>query len=250
MSFVARFAPSSPAPRSRTFVFGEAGIYLEASGIATSDRIYLGRHEDCDCYAARALEVPEEKPRSLRGLLFELDEVWASIAGRGAQLLAFHETHRFCGRCGGPTDASATEHSRRCEPCRLSVYPRVSPAVIVLVTRGDTCLLARPAGRAVPFHSTLAGFVEPGETLEECVRREIREEVGIEVDELRYFGSQPWPFPHSLIVGFFAKYAGGELTPDPSEVEDARWFTRDALPVIPPPISISRRLIDTWLAER
>jgi NAD+ diphosphatase len=251
MGFIFGLAPASPARTSRTFVFVDGGVLLDVPEDAITDRIYLGRYDDCDCFAARAVSVPEQKPRSLRSLFMELeDETWRAIAGRGAQLTQFHETHRFCGRCGTETEASATEHGRRCPSCGLSVWPRVSPAVIVLVRRDETALLAQPSNRAVPFHSTLAGFVEPGETLEQCICREIREEVGIEVANPRYFGSQPWPFPHSLMIGFFADYAGGELRPDPAEIGDARWFTRDDLPVIPPRISIARRLIDAWLDER
>jgi NAD+ diphosphatase len=138
----------------------------------------------------------------------------------------------------------------RCPVCGLLAFPRVAPAIIVRVTRGDEILLAH--GRRFPstIYSVLAGFVDPGESLEECVHREVREEVGIEVTPPRYFGSQPWPFPHSLMVGFTAEWAGGELSPDPEEIADAGWYRADALPELPPSISIARRLIDDWLAAR
>jgi NAD+ diphosphatase len=137
----------------------------------------------------------------------------------------------------------------RCEVCTLSFYPRISPAIIVLVRRGDEALLARSTRSASGFYSTLAGFVEAGESLEETLAREVREEVGVEVTNLRYFASQSWPFPHSLMVGFFADHAGGEIVVDKTEITDARWFAPTALPLIPPKLSIARQLIDAWVAE-
>jgi NAD+ diphosphatase len=170
-------------------------------------------------------------------------------AGAATQLVEWAATSRFCGRCATPTVRATEDRSMRCPACGLSAYPRIAPAVIVLVRRGEEALLARGARFPRPFYSTLAGFVEVGETLEQAVAREIREEVGIEVKDVRYFGSQPWPFPHSLMVGFTACWAGGDLRPDPAEIGDAQWFRADALPVVPPPISIARSLIDAWLAE-
>jgi len=165
------------------------------------------------------------------------------------QIVNWDHTHQFCGQCGTPTVYRTAERARECPSCGLLSFPRVSPAIIVLVERGRQFLLARnhrfPPGR----YSIIAGFVEPGETLEQAVAREIREEVGIQVSQIRYFGSQPWPFPHSLMVGFTAQYAGGEIHIDPAELEDAGWFTPDKLPDLPDRISISRRLIDWFLAE-
>ena len=133
--------------------------------------------------------------------------------------------------------------------CKLSVYPRISPAVIVLVERGDEILLARSPHFVPGVYSTLAGFVEPGETLEGTVRREIHEEVGVHVDNICYFGSQPWPFPNSLMIGFRADYASGDLTIDGVEIEAAGWFRRDNLPKLPFKVSIARSLIEAFLAE-
>ena len=130
------------------------------------------------------------------------------------------------------------------------MYPRIAPAVIVLVRRGEEALLARNARFPLPFYSTLAGFSDIGETLEDTVHREIREEVGIEVANVRYFGSQPWPFPNSLMIAFTAEWASGDIAVDADEIADAQWFTRDALPMVPPPLSIARRMIDAWLTER
>lgn len=136
-----------------------------------------------------------------------------------------------------------------CPACKRVYYPRISPAVIVLVTRGEQALLARNSRFPLPFFSTLAGFSEVGESLEETLVREVREEVGIHVKDVRYFGSQPWPFPNSLMVGFFAEYESGELTLDPEEIAEAAWFSREDIPMVPPPISIARKLIDSWLAK-
>jgi NAD+ diphosphatase len=171
------------------------------------------------------------------------------MAGRATQTVEWAETHRFCGRCATPTQRIPSERCMRCPKCGLLGYPRISPAVIVLVRRGDEALLARGARFPGIFYSTLAGFVEIGESLEDTIAREIREEVGIEVARPRYFGSQPWPFPHSLMVGYFADWASGEITPDGDEILDARWFRVDALPAIPPPLSIARRLIDAWIED-
>jgi NAD+ diphosphatase len=141
------------------------------------------------------------------------------------------------------------EAAMRCPACGLLAYPRISPAVMVLVRDGDKLLLARSPHFKPGVFSALAGFVEPGETLEQCAAREVREEVGIEIANLRYFDSQPWPFPNSLMVAFFADYAGGTIRPDPAEIAEAAWFSPDELPILPDPISISRRLIDAALGR-
>jgi NAD+ diphosphatase len=177
-----------------------------------------------------------------------------SLAGRAVQIVEWARTHRFCGRCATPTVPVPHERAMRCPACGLMAFPRVAPAMITLVTRGEPgpqqqALLARGANWPTSMYSCLAGFVEPGETLEEAVRREVREEVGVLVGDVHYVSSQPWPFPHSLMVGFRAEHAAGELAPDPAEIADAGWFTRDDLPGMPGEISIARRLIDAWVAE-
>ena len=171
-----------------------------------------------------------------------------AVLSRARMLATWQRDHRFCGRCGSPTAAAPDEHATVCSVCGLRSYPRISPVIIVRVTRGDEILLARPrrAGRAL--YSVLAGFVEAGESLEETVVREIAEEVGIAVTGIAYFGSQPWPFPHALMVGFTARWIGGEITPDPGEIVDAGWYRRGVLPEIPPHGSIARALIDDFLA--
>lgn len=184
-----------------------------------------------------------------------LRELWAlggeglyHAAGAAFQMMDWKRNSRFCPRCGTSMALADNDRAYACPECAYLAYPILSPAVIVAVTRENRLLLARsphfPKGR----YSVLAGFVEPGESLEETVEREIFEEVGIQVRNITYFGSQPWPFPHSLMLGFTAEWAGGELAPDGIEIEDAGWFTPETMPEIPPSISISRRLIEHWLA--
>lgn len=175
-------------------------------------------------------------------------------AGRAVQIVEWARTHRFCGRCGEPTEPIAGERAMRCPGCGLLSFPRLSPAMITLVTRGEPgpdqeALLARGVQFQRPMYSCLAGFVEPGESLEASVLREVHEEVGITVANPRYFGSQPWPFPNSLMIGFRADYESGDIVCDPAEIVDANWYRKDDLPMIPPGISIARKLIDAWVAE-
>jgi NAD+ diphosphatase len=184
--------------------------------------------------------------RRLFGALHE--EVW-KLAGRAVQIVEWDRNHRFCGRCGAATERKADELARVCPACGLQQFPRISPAVIVRIERGDEILLARSPHFAPGVYSTIAGFVEPGESLEETVVREVREEVGVEVTNVRYFGSQPWPFPSSLMIGFVADYASGELRLQEGEIEDAGWFRVDTLPGLPSRFSIARRLIDEFISR-
>jgi NAD+ diphosphatase len=186
----------------------------------------------------------------LRALAAELEEDRWALAGRAVQLVEWARTSRYCGRCGTPTVASPGERGMCCPACGLVAYPRLAPAVITLVERDDQVLLANGRTFGTPMYSCVAGFVEPGETLEAAVRREVGEEVGIELDEVRYFGSQPWPFPHSLMIGFQATWAGGEIAIEESEIADAGWFSAGAMPLIPPRMSIARSLIDDWLSRQ
>jgi NAD+ diphosphatase len=184
---------------------------------------------------------------SLRVAYHELAEVDFRSAGTARQRVEWYRTHRYCARCGTPTEPTADEQAMACPACDQLHFPRVSPAVIVLVQREDRALLARSPHFVPGVYSTLAGFVEAGESLEECVHREIREEVGVGVTNLRYFGSQPHPFPHSLMVGFVADWLEGDIDMDPDEIEDARWFTRHDLPDLPHPMSIARALIEDFV---
>lgn len=181
------------------------------------------------------------------------EDAWMA-AGRAVQLVEWGRTHRFCGRCGTATEPASNERAMRCPSCSLSAFPRLAPAMITLVTRGEDgpdqeALLARGVQWKVPMYSCLAGFVESGESLEGAVVREVKEEVGITVGDVRYQGSQPWPFPHSLMIGFRARYQSGDLVLDETEIADANWYRRDSMPNIPPGISIARKLINDWLIE-
>jgi NAD+ diphosphatase len=167
-----------------------------------------------------------------------------------AQLVRWNTSHAFCGQCGKPMSDKTDERARECKDCNLIFYPRLSPAVIVAVVKDGQLLLARSGRFPSGFYSVLAGFVEPGETLEECVVREVFEEVGIGVKNVRYFGSQPWPFPDSLMLGFTAEYSHGDFVLDESEIADAGWYTAENLPNIPPKISIARQLIDWYVEKR
>ncbi len=173
------------------------------------------------------------------------EQFW--VACRAVQVKDWDRNHQFCGRCGSPMEARPEERVKACPACALLNYPRISPAVIVAVTRGDRILLARARRFASRFYSVIAGFVEAGETLEECVHREVEEETGIRVHNLHYFGSQPWPFPDSLMIAFTADHAAGEIRIDETEIAEADWFRVGELPDIPGPISIARRLIDHFV---
>lgn len=233
---------------------------LAALGLAPLRTEYLGQLEAAQpvhCFSGEVAADTELPPgfvaHELRSLFEVFDEFEVGLAGRAKQIVHWDRDHQFCGRCGTPTEALASERSRRCPDCALTSYPRISPAIIVAVTRhfadGPRILLARnhrfPAGR----YSVVAGFVEPGETLEDCVRREVAEETGIVVDNIQYFGSQPWPFPNSLMVGFTADYRRGDFAFADDEIADAQWFAPHALPLVPPKISIARRLIDAFVAR-
>jgi NAD+ diphosphatase len=217
--------------------------------------IELGALDGVPC---RAVELSPDEPlprgtvlRGLRALHGVLDAGDFRRAVRAVQIVEWDRSHQFCGRCGHATERVPGEFARACPVCAVPEYPRLSPAVIVRIERGDEILLARGPATPPGMYSTLAGFVEPGESLEEAVVREVREEVGVELADVRYFGSQPWPFPHSLMIGFTASYAGGELTPQEGEIEHAAWFTPHAMPAVTPSrISIARALIDDWLARR
>ena len=209
--------------------------------------LYIGEFLGLPCHAIDVEEFPDfpgAEPISLRAIYTLAGPEAFAFAGRATQLLDWQANHRYCGKCGTSTQRQPGEPAMRCPACGLLAYPRLSPAVMVLVRDGERLLLARSPHFKPGVFSALAGFVEPGETLEECAIREVREEVGLEITNLRYFASQPWPFPNSLMVAFFADYAGGTITPQPGEIEAAAWFAPQALPLLPDPVSISRRLID------
>ena len=223
-------------------------------GLAPLREHYLGRLDHRPCYAVEVAEgtIPPAGMafEGLRQVYGRLDEDLFWIAARAVQIVDWDRTHQFCGRCGVPLRTKTDERAKECPQCGLLHFPRLAPAIIVLVERGSKLLLARSRHFMPGMYSVLAGFVEPGESLEEAVVREMKEEVGIEIKDIKYFGSQPWPFPHSLMIGFTATYASGEISLTDEEIEDAGWFTIDKLPRIPGKISIARKLIDGFLAKQ
>ena len=214
---------------------------------------YLGRLDNRHCYTvelAEGITPPEGMTfEGLRQVYDRMDEDLFWVAGRAVQIIDWDRTHQFCGRCGIRTKLHPTERAKECPQCGLLHFPPLAPAIIVLVERGHEMLLARAHRFPTAMYSTLAGFVEPGETLEEAVLREVKEESGITVKDIRYFGSQSWPFPHSLMIGFTALYESGEIILGDEENIDVGWFSADNLPPLPGKISIARRLID-WFLEK
>jgi len=234
----------------------DAGMELPLASIwpftkwPTMRRLYLGTLRGQPCYAAEAATAdppPGWAFESLRGLWTRMDEALLGVAGQALQLIEWDRNHQFCGQCGTPTQRRADERGRRCPGCELIAYPRLSPVVMVRVVHEGQILLARAPRFAPGVYSVLAGFVEAGETLEQAIHREVAEEVGIQVHNLRYFASQSWPFPHSLMIAFTANHAGGELRADGQEILDARWFTPNAMPGLPSPMSMAWRLIQDYL---
>ena len=269
----AGFHPSTALPAllpDATLCFAYAGSNILTTGAENAPAIplwrdlreagvsgvphFLGMLGALPCVALTldpgAVAPPGMRLGGLRGLFFRIPDEQLAIAGRAFQVAEWDRSHRYCGRCGTPTLDKPDERAKRCPACGHTAYPRISPAMMALVTRGPELLLARSRRFAnTSMYSALAGFVEAGETIEDCVVREVREEVGVEVKDLRYFGSQSWPFPHSLMIAYTAEYAGGDLRLEDDEIVDARWFPADALPQMPPGISIARRLIDATAAR-
>lgn len=250
-------APVDATAARYTHVVGTSVFIVDEPADAAWPTHFVGL---LDRVAVYAVDVPDDADPSdgaavdLRRLHTMSDDATWIAAGRAVQVVEWARTHRFCGRCGNPTVRSERFMSMDCPACGLSAFPRVAPAMITLVTKGDDgpdqeVLLARGAHWPTAIYSCLAGFVEAGESLESCVMREVREEVDVVVGDVRYFGSQPWPFPHSLMIGFRARHVFGDLIPDEDEIADAGWFRRDDLPQLPGRISIARRLIDAWIAE-
>ncbi len=202
------------------------------------------------CWPASLPASWQETP--VRSLLHAFSCEPCMALTRAIELAIWRNEHRFCGRCGQPTALNGDDGSLQCVACGFKSFPRLSPAMIVRITRdhGSEILLARNRNFLRPVFSNISGFVESGEGFEECVRREVMEEVGVQVRNIRYFGSQNWPFPHSLLAAFTAEYAGGQVRPDGEEIVEAAWFRRDGqLPPFPEPGSISRQLIDDFLME-
>lgn len=207
-------------------------------------QFYAVAAEDEDVASDRLSFVP------VRSLFSVLDEALLNVVGRSMAVVEFETTHRFCGRCATATVPIVGERGKTCLRCNLSFYPRIPPAVITLIEHEGRLLLARSARFKTGMFSAVAGFVEIGESLEEAAIREVREEVGVEIGDLRYFGSQPWPFGRSLMVGYFGRYLSGDIQVDGNEIVEAAWFDVEHLPLLPPPLSIARKLIDSFVAAQ
>jgi NAD+ diphosphatase len=235
---------------------------IDELGIAPVRTQYLGYLEDAHksrvhCFSGeidREATIPDGLTvQGLRELDAQLGDLIFGLAGRAVEIVNWDRTHQFCGQCGTATETLEHERAKRCPNCGLLAYPRLSPAIIIAVTRRmegeDRILLARnhrfPPGR----YSVVAGFVEPGESLEDTARREVFEEVGIRISNIRYFGSQPWPFPNSLMLGLTAEYESGDIVVEEAEIADAGWFSTHDLPHLPPKISIARKLIDAFVTK-
>jgi NAD+ diphosphatase len=252
-------------PAARAVVVGPEGIALDGDGRiervplpSATDPILLGIEDGSPLFAVDAAAVPDLPLTGLRDAGARLAQTEGGLAAYAAALLNWHRRHPFCSVCGHPTEPDWAGFVRRCPNCGAEHHPRTDPVVIMLVVDRDRVLLGRqptwPPGR----YSALAGFVEPGESLEEAVAREVREEAGVEISDPRYVSSQPWPFPSSLMLGFVAQWAGGEPRAR-DEVEDVRWFDRAEVAEavagrgalgLPPPLAIARRLVDGWLSSR
>jgi len=212
--------------------------------------LYLGQLEGKPCYSAE-LSSDDVTPAGmqfieLRSLYDFIEEDLFLLAGKAYQIVVWDQTHQFCGRCGSPTQDLQGERSKICPKCKFISYPRLCPAVITAVRKDNQILLAHAKHFKEGMYSLIAGFVEAGETLEEAVQREIMEEVGIRVKNIQYLGSQPWPFPNSMMLGFTAEYESGEILVDGVEITDANWYDKDNLPGLPSEVSIARKIIDWW----
>jgi NAD+ diphosphatase len=266
------FSPAIQAPTPldgpvQWFVFRKRELLVTAAGslptkealdqrpLAPDRSLYLGTLGKTHCFAAQVSDGSTPPAgmtyKDLMSLFTSVEPPLHQVAGRAVQLLEWDRTHLRCGACGERTEPSTFDRSRVCSGCGLAQFPRLAPAIIVTVEREDEILLARSPHFPPGLYSTLAGFAEPGESVEECVAREVREEVGVELDEIRYFDSQPWPFPNSLMLGFTTTWKSGDIQIDENEIEDAKWFHCDDMPVrFPGNISISQWLIDDFLRRR
>lgn len=257
-------------PSERWFIFNNDQLLLKKEGDAYSpltvdqSRLLLPHcihhhmiKEDAEDRVYSAELAPNThlpgniEPVPLRKALNMLGETYYSLIVRGYSILLWDKNHQFCGRCGAATQHKPNLFERFCPACELAMYPRISPSIIVRITKGNQILMARSPHFAAGVYALIAGFVEAGENLEEAVHREVKEEVGINITNLRYYASQPWPFPDSLMIGFTADYLSGELVIDHNEIEQADWYQYDQLPGWPSSsISISRKLIDDFVLHQ
>jgi len=250
-------------PAARAVVAGTGGVHVAGGRLALvplaelgGEPLLLGLGEDGPVFAA---EAANGSLMGLREAAATLPRADGGLAAYAAALLNWHRRHRFCANCGHPTEVREAGHVRSCPNCGAEHHPRTDPVVIMLVLRGEEVLLGRQPSWPPGRYSALAGFVEPGESLEEAVAREVREEARVEIGTPRYVSSQPWPFPSSLMLGFIAPWSSGEPVIGDDELEDVRWFDRKAVQEavegrgelqLPPPLAIARRLVDGWLESR
>ncbi len=226
---------------------------IETLGVDVARLLYLGSYRGRPCYSAEG-KLPDENSsgaafQELRSLFGQLEDAFYEIALFGVHLIEWDRNCQFCSKCRGTMKSRTDMRAKECPECGRFEFPRISPAIIVLVENEGTVLLAHSPRFPGDFFSVLAGFVEPGESLEEAVRREVKEETGITVKDIAYFGSQPWPFPDSLMIGFTARYDSGEIRIDGEEISEAGWYRPDNMPKIPGKLSIARQLID-WFIEK
>ena len=266
MSFLTKIPHASP--ESLVFIFQGTKLLMRKSSsgfcipsgvdiaffdIKTSIPLFLGNLDQKPCFCAQSLNPLSESEdfalHGLRELFGNLSDKIFKMATLGLQVNNWEQVSRYCGKCGKHLHLMKSERAKKCLSCGHIEYPRISPAVIMAVIRDNKILLARSNRIKFSFYSVLAGYVEVGETLEECVKREVFEEVGISVKNIEYFGSQSWPYTNSLMIGFCAEYKSGEIQIDQNEILDAGWFHPDNLPQLPGWGSISRRLVDHFVQQ-
>jgi len=229
-------------------LFFEKNYYLVAKE-DSGNCFVVDINEECTFLNA-IVERGDAEWLDLRSQLSLVSTEHYQLASRALQLVTWRKQHRFCGQCGGPTEFNSQEQALHCRSCSLFYYPRISPCMMCLITKGDYCLLAQHQKHRGGFYSTLAGFVEAGETIESTLHREVMEEVGLKVKNLQYFSTQSWPFPHQLMVGYFADYASGNISIDDDEIFDAQWFHFLELPDIPRPETLSGMMIREFVKQR
>jgi len=230
-----------------------AGDFEELGLTLMAPKLFIGILRGLPCYASTTDGMTDDAGKlsfeEMRSLFGRLEDSLYEAALTAVHLLEWDKNSQFCGRCSGMLKPRTDMRAKECTKCRRLEFPRICPAIIVLIERDDTLLLARSARFPGSFFSVLAGFVEPGESLEHAVHREVMEETGIAVRNIRYFGSQPWPFPDSLMIGFTARYESGEIKIDGEEIVEAGWYKVDNLPQLPGKLSIARQLIDWFIAR-
>lgn len=257
MSFIIN--PTAPLSESAIWLIWDGAqlLYIDGQlpgstqGLTLSNTRSIGSVHGTPCHSAELIgSAPQGSEwRSMRQAMLEMDLAQQQALSRARQLSVFDREHRFCGACASPLETNLHDSGKRCPSCGTMAYPRLSPAMMVSVVRGQEILLARAPHFTEGMYSALAGFVEPGETLEQCVHREVMEEVGLKVGNLRYAASQSWPFPHSLMLAFIADYQEGDIVPQEGEIADARWFHIDRLPALPSQASIAWWLIQHTIRQ-